>query len=95
MKVIPFNRWKTPYSKIHNAICINSFNNTHSIFFVKNGNIHNSKCPAEISFNKSKDIYYKKYYCLFDIIYGDIMNNSSWKKYAKDIIRQNKLKIFQ
>lgn len=96
MKVIKFNKLITfkRRSIIHKSIITYDYKLTFNIYFVKNGKIHNSKKPAEIEYNKINNFKHQFYY-LYGTFYNRTVNNNSWKKYAKDIIRKNKLNIFK
>ena len=94
MKVIKFHNNLITFKKrsiIHKSIITYDYAITFNIYFVKNGRIHNSKYPAEIICTKYKEYY--KYHALFDQIYFRL--EKSWRKQAKNIIRQHKLKVFQ
>lgn len=98
MKVIKFHNASMLYEQVHitrtiyKSIITHDYKRTFNIYFIKNGKGHNSKNSAEIEYDKElKTTFY--YHFLYGKFYD--VNNISWKKYAKDIVRQKKLKIFK
>ena len=96
MKVIKLNNLITfkKRSIIHKSIITYDYKLTFNIYFIKNGNVHNSKYPAEIKYykfiNRKQHFYY-----LYGESHDGIVNNRSWQMFTKNIIRQKKLNIFK
>ena len=92
MKVIIYNEyWKLNKCKKLIAIYenVNSTNN-RAIIFIKNGFAHNKTSYAYININSSAKQFAHK-----DIYYEDITNTKSWRKFMKQITREENLKIFK
>lgn len=98
MKVIKIYSHQTTHN-IKNAVCLVGYLKQDNliIIFIKNYKKHNSKFAAiyytfNYMFNNStKD----KFYRLFGKSYACIKSNKSWQKQAKQLIKQNKLKVFK
>lgn len=89
MKVIVYNGyWKL--NKCKKLIGFYKKNYNYSILFIKNGKAHNETSYAYISINSSAKQFAHK-----DIYYDDITNTKSWRKFMKQITREENLKIFK
>lgn len=97
MKVIRIYSPHKITPNIKNAVC--SFYNLEyhntSIAFIKNYKKHNSKFAAVYYIYNYNNSTKDKFYRLFGKSYACIKSNKSWQKQAKQIIKQNKFKVFK
>lgn len=89
MKVIVYNGyWKL--NKCKKLIGFYKKKYNYCILFIKNGLAHNKTSYAYININSSAKQFAHK-----DIYYDDITNTKSWRKFMKQITREENLKIFK
>ena len=60
----------------------------------KNNLYHNENNAAEFIGNNSASHYLKKYFWYKGIRYKDFYTNKTWKKFIKELKREEELKIF-